>query len=363
MRKFVILLVLFLTSVTQGLSTVSSIVDPDNGVDTDYTSLDAWEDAIGGTTSGNLPSDDQIAQALCRSSSGTDDTTVVDVTGWTTDATRYIEIKGSDFPSDGILDTSKYVLTGTNANVLTIRENYVRVTNLQIVGTQSAAGTVRTIAVVQVAASDIRVDSCILKGICSGTGAGVGISVNDNQATIKIWNTIIYDFYISADTGFRGIESVACSAMDIYNCTVFSNTIGIAGPGGTVTATNCAVFNHDAGNDFDGTITIDYCASDDGDGTNAEDFTAEATDWNKVFTEYDAANPDVSLLNYTTNPCCVGEGTDNPGSGLYSDDILDESRVSVWDIGAFEYIAAAGAGSMVLEGSILEPSIFGGVVK
>jgi hypothetical protein len=38
----------------------------------------------------------------------------------------------------------------------------------------------------------------------------------------------------------------------------------------------------------------------------------------------------------------VGEGTDNPGSGLYSDDIIGTARSSPWDIGAFEYTSGAG---------------------
>lgn len=38
-----------------------------------------------------------------------------------------------------------------------------------------------------------------------------------------------------------------------------------------------------------------------------------------------------------------GAGTDDPGSGLYSDDITQTARTSTWDIGADEYIAAAAA--------------------
>jgi hypothetical protein len=38
----------------------------------------------------------------------------------------------------------------------------------------------------------------------------------------------------------------------------------------------------------------------------------------------------------------VGTGTDDPGAGLYSDDITGTARTSVWDIGADEYVAAAG---------------------
>jgi hypothetical protein len=46
----------------------------------------------------------------CRSSGGTDDTSAVVIAGgaWTTSATCTVTIQGYDFPSDGVLDTSKY---------------------------------------------------------------------------------------------------------------------------------------------------------------------------------------------------------------------------------------------------------------
>ena len=103
---------------------------------------------------------------------------------------------------------------------------------------------------------------------------------------------------------------------------------------GNFYAYNCIVFNNS--DDFKGTITIDHCASDDLDGTNPVDISpgaTEADDWEACFTDY--ANGDFSLKS---DSVCVGAGVDDPGSGLYSDDILGNTRTSPWDIGAFEYV-------------------------
>lgn len=123
-----------------------------------------------------------------------------------------------------------------------------------------------------------------------------------------------------------------------YYCT-FDNapTWGLSSRGNSI-AKNCAVFN--TGNDFDGFNTIDYCASDDGDGDHPEDFTAEETDWNKVFEDYSTG--DFSLKNYTTNPCCMEEGTSLAASqGIWRDITGTERDASAPDIGAFEYVGGA----------------------
>lgn len=300
-----------------------------------YTTLSHWEldEQQNLTDNGG-----DIMTVYCKSSTGADDTTTCTILGWTTSATSYIEIIQTDFPADGIFDGSKYVLAGTNTVCLTISENYVRVGPLQVQCTETGAENAYGIYVVTIDAggSDIRIDSCIIKGICSGTAYGCGIITNDGDATMKIFNCVIYGFKSGTTTSFIGIYPYVVGSMIVYNCTIQKCYYGIFGSVGTVTINNCASFNNN--DDFAGSNTvIAYCASDDGNGTNAEDFTAEATDWNKVFTDY--TNDDVSLKDYTISPCCVSQGTDDPGAGLYSDDIIGTARSSVWDIGAFEYAA------------------------
>lgn len=272
---------------------------------------------------------DEYLTIYCRSSSGTDDTTLVTSltqTNYNTDATHYVEIIQSDFPSDGVWDATKYVLfdNNTGSAALTISANFVRIRNLQIIAKQSIAPRY-CIQVISVPSggSDIRVDSCILKGSTAVNNL-FGIYVNDADATLNIYNSILYNF---PGTNGCGINLNA-GVVNAYNVTVYGCTAkGFTRSSGTFTCINCISANN--GDDFSGTITVDHCCSDDGDGTNAQ--TPSAGNWANEFT--DAASGDFSLL---VGGNCVGNGIDDPGSGLYGDDIIGTTRSSTWDIGAFE---------------------------
>ena len=345
-------MVLVLCSPAWGLAEVPKTVDPDNGGGTDYTSLDAWEDALGGTTSGDLPSDDQIAVAECRSSSGTDDTTAVQINGWTTDATRYIKITGAgtdgDWPNTGILDTTKYVRTITNAASIDIRENYVRVEKIQIVVTETGTSNAYGMYIaVQDAGNDIRVDSCIIQGVCSGTGNAYGVVTDDADIIAKIFNNISYGFISGGDTGFYGFRASNSSAVDFYNNTASGCYYGIGQSNGTVNAINGAVFNNT--DDFVGTITITNCATDQGagEGTNGVDISGT---WDSTcFTAPEATPPDFSVQDVDSPVYNTGDGT--TPKAVFTADIINTTRGPAdgdWDIGAFEYVAPPAGGGQVI---------------
>jgi len=124
----------------------------------------------------------------------------------------------------------------------------------------------------------------------------------------------------------------------VYNNTVSDCYRGIAfGSGSVLTVKNSTVFNNT--DDFYGTMTIDYCASDDVDGNHAVDLNENAGDeWTDNFVDY--ANGDFHLKS--TAPDLIDAGTDlSSDSDLsFSDDIDGDSRPSpYWDIGADEYPA------------------------
>ena len=291
---------------------------------TAYQSLAAWGAAEGT----NLVSDGNYHTVYCRASGGTADTGPILISGWTTDATHYIEIIGFDFPATGILDETAYRITATNTSALTLGEENVRISNIQIIVTCTA--TAYGIAVsITGSPIDVRIDSCIVKGICSGSGTGMGISGGtDTDVVIKISNTVVYGFISGADTEFRGIYSPAWVTADIYNCTIYNCGYGVTRASfGTTTVKNCAIGT--CNDDINGTVTVDYCCTDDGDGNHAQD--ALSGDWDNEFTDANNGN-----FTPVVGGNIIANDLNDPGGGLYSLDIIDAAYVTdAWNIGAY----------------------------
>jgi hypothetical protein len=315
------------------MATLLRYVDPDvvgglgdgSSWENAYSSLNS---CIAGQAQNLTDGGGDIMSIQCRSSAGTNDTAAVVEDGFTTNATCYLEITGTDFPTNGVLDTTKYTIALTNSTLIQIDDDYVRLHNLQLVGTTTGTGTTYGIHVAAVATSHIRIDSCIIKGICSGTGTAYGIYVSDSSATVRTYNCLIYNWKSGTDTTHAGARISAGSSVIFYNCTFWGNYYGLYRTAGTVTAKNCAVGNNN--DDFSGTMTVDYCCSDDGDGTNAQN--PSGGDWANEFNNAGGGN-----FSLKSGGNCVGHGTDDPSGGIYSDDIIGFGRTSVWDIGAFEY--------------------------
>jgi hypothetical protein len=135
----------------------------------------------------------------------------------------------------------------------------------------------------------------------------------------------------------------------MYNSVVYGNLYvhgaGINLNNGSAVLKNCAVFGN-AGSDFDesASATIDYCASNDGTGTNA--VAPSGSDWANEFA--DPANGDLTLLS-TGNlyQAGVGPGAD---SDVPVTDIEGDSRSGVsCDIGADEYVSTGGGDSLAAQ--------------
>ncbi len=301
-------------------------VDPQVAVGADYTSLNAWESAQNQdlTAAGG-----HTMTVTCTSGDGSDDNAQCQVIGWATASGNDITIIGGDFPVDAVWDDAAYVLKNdaTPGRILYIREEFVNVENLQIISDSSGGGFQNCIEVDFITTGGIiSIESCIIRQINTSTGRG--ILVNDADVTVNIFNTIIEGWNDDGNSSGMFMVNGVCNLL---NCTFYNCWNAVNQSAGTLTVKNSAVATNT--NDFNGTITIDYCASDDGDGTNAQD--AVSGDWDNEFT--DANNLDFSLVSGGN---CINNGTDDPGSGLYSDDIIDVARSSTWDIGAFEFVAA-----------------------
>jgi len=263
----------------------------------------------------------------CRSD-GTSDTTGATVsTSWVTGAANTLTIDAN----------STYLLSRTNGSGLIVQADYVRINGLHVTMTTTAGHEGLGISIYSVGTANIRISNCKIRGVMNTDADSIGIRINDSDATVTVWNSIIYGFASSGvpSAAFAGIRATDSTAVTVLNCTIYGNGSGVSRASGdaTVTVTNCAV--GDNANDFLGTMTIDYCCSHDGDGTHVQG--PVSGDWDNEFT--DAAGGDFTLLEAGN---CVNHGTDDPGSGLYSDDFAgtDRDTYSPWDIGAYEFMSA-----------------------
>ena len=251
-------------------------------------------------------------------------------TGYTTSSSYYINITvPSAERHDGKWNTNKYRLELSDWDSgLQNSANYTVVDGLQI----SMSHTLGAGYCISCPAEYITVKNCLLtRTATANRSSGVNAAKN-----LTLINTILWRHTSGVSVSWTADGD---NVSYIYNCTISDCTqYGIITDVGTHTVTNCAVFN--TNNDFannNGTLTISYCASDDGDGTNAVNISpgaTEADDWADAFVDY--ANGDFHVKD--TNSVLYNAATDL--SGTFTNDIDGDTR-SQWDIGADEYVAAA----------------------
>ena len=344
----IILFVLFLTGpvnaytyvryVDTGSADGDGTEDRNDGATAAYASLQTGETAMDGVVGAG-----ESIVFYCKRTNGGGVDASVTFDEW--DATAEITVIQTDFPATGIYDGDKYVIHNNEAatNAVYVRENYVTLTNLQILVTATGAHNgIYFIDQLETNNASV-IDSCIIKGICSGSGSSGGILIYGEFAKVTVMNTIVYGFISGADTGFGAITAVSSTTADVYNCTVSGSYYGIRRIAGTFTAINCAVFNNT--DDFDGTIGVTYSVSDDTQaGTGNIDWDAGATDWAAAFVGYSD-----TPANFTakTGGDLIDNGNGATPKGVFTVDIIDTDRSGLadldWDIGAFEYVAVGGS--------------------
>ncbi len=276
-----------------------------------------------------------------RASSGTADTTAVNISGWITGAVNYIlvEAASTDRAVASGWDTDRYRLDVTTAgSTLTISEDYARYYGLQIRRQDTTADNISVIIFFG-AGVQSRIFGCRIKGNDNLSWYDRGILIQGTNGPYYIVNTIVEGVGGAGTTQGITINTLSgAGTVFIYNSTIYGVTsgIGILRQDGAVDVVNCAVFN--TNDDFVGTFNlINYCASVDNDGTNNVAESGGGAAWPDDFVG--AAAGDFTLKSGSG---LVGGGIDDPGSGLYSDDINGDSRTSTWDVGADEFIAAVG---------------------
>lgn len=234
---------------------------------------------------------------------------------------------------------ANYKIVSNNVTAVDIADENVKLEGLVIETTVSTVAD--GVYLHDVGTCTLIIEGCTITGICSGTGSGYGIRINDSSCTPYVRNSIIKNWKSGFDSGFAGIFIIPSSTMYIYNCTVTGCQYGMYEYSGTIYASNCALFN----NDYDfrnikDANTVSYCASDDGYGVNAVDISPNATeadDWALAFTDY--SNGDFSIKD--AGSVLYNAGTDLTASGVTTDIIgIARPQATIFDIGAYEFIVA-----------------------
>jgi len=307
----------FFGSVKAATQVVHTIKEDGSG---DYTTLASWEAG----TQRDLVAADEIEIAQIDGTWTSPDTTPVVIDGWTTDADHYIRIYTTETARhDGKWNTNKYRLDGAPTGnwaegVLNIYEDYVRVEGLQFNTQLDGVGASTGLRVQQ--SGEVRIASCIIK--CTGTpdsGAVQGIRFDDGTGTLKIWNTLIYDW--------KKLNST-------YDASI---TLGASGAtyrraDGVFIVKNCIA--QDCNDGFNGVFdsASDYNISDisgDAPGANSKTCTVSFAD---------EANDDFHLAVSDTAARDAGTNLSGDSNLSFTDDIDGETRPggTAWDIGADE---------------------------
>jgi len=295
-----------------------------------YTS---WASCITGEA-GDLGGDNLIVNF--RASSNTADTSVASISGFSNYGTLTFQAASGDEAQKDGYKTDRYRIEVTDAYAVDIGQGGVIIDGLQIRHIYSATtftGAVRFQNISET--DDIIIKNCRIRGQ-TGSGDSFLINIGDDTAPITFESSII-------EYSHRDLFAVTLDAtLNIYNCVVAhqdrGTDNGIDGQSNT-TVTNCAVF--DTADDFDdASFTIDHCASDDGEGTNA--VSPSGGSWDNEFN--DPSGGDYTLLN--TGNLYQGGTTITGGP---STDIDGDSWGSPPSIGADEYVSAGGTDALTAD--------------
>lgn len=304
----------------------------------DFTSLDAAIDHLVASHA-NLVTADVYADIEIDGTWSSADTTLVDITGITADATRYINIYTTAAARhDGKWDTGAYILIPDEDESvsLNIESSYVTVSGLQIKVTSNASRT-EYLAVIRIQSGvNCTIKNNILTGKTGITNSNCIILKSDAGSPQYIYNNIVFNFI---GTGISLDNEGGDQYAYIYNNTVFNCTTGIyTGRWAKHTIKNNIVTN--CTTDFSGYFLASYNNATDGDtAPTAEISSGDRVEQTFSFVDTTSGSEDLHLASNDAG--AIGYGTSSVDS-LFTDDIDGQTRTS-WDIGADEYVAAAGA--------------------
>lgn len=302
------------------------LVDPDDGVGTDYLTINALMVAETGNMSGEV--------VTLKSTAGSADTvtTVLDE-----DGDSYSFIVDPDHRHNGTYETDKWRMEFT----VTSGQSFVVHGNVKFEGFQfkviAASGSPLIVA-----ANGDWSDSlqefyeCLF--VANNTGSATSIEgiftvENFNSNVVKVKNCAFWDFDFSSG---RGTYAAASITMYLHNCTAYNCTIGFRGAVSTNYAMNCCT--NDCTDGFNG----DFEAASD---YNCSDISSDAPGGNSQTGEVAFVDEGARDLHLAVGDTVAqGNGTDLSGNSdlpVTLDVDGDSRHASAPDIGFDEYAPGA----------------------
>ena len=293
----------------------------------DYASLAAWVAGQAGDMRAGSGSDTiQIAELYAFT-----DTTPVVISGFTGDADHYVIVRTvSSARHRGVWDSSKYVLaTNDVTSSLIINDAFVRIQGLQVESTR----TTGTQQIVNVTTPDgdsyIWIDKCIVRAISPNIGGWCFRTINDNR--IDITNCIGYG---NVSFGIDLFASTTSRLKRAINCTTLLRSPdairGIIGSNPTFHfASNC-YSGGDNTTDYQ-SVTVTSSASSDSTGSAGLKNIEPTNNSGAYFSNVTAGSEDFHISSLSP---LAGAGT--PYLYPVIDDIDNNIRYELWDIGAYQ---------------------------
>jgi len=303
--------------------------DVDAGGAGDYSTLSAAEVA----KQADIVAADKVMVFECRSSDSSTDPSSAVFSGWTTDATRWIEVIGTE-SHGGKWNTSDYRIVVGSAHVVQTASGggaanfFLR--NLQIESTGGGNG----VMLQQLPSAQSAVERCIVRQTGGASNVGIYIGIH---GPFGLSNNIVYDWA----TGINFAADPITKQQFAHSNTIHACTTGI---NSASTLSLQVVKNTIADDCTDGFLAgtgwhadSDYNASDiasDAPGGNSQNGTDT--------TFVDEGNDDFHLS--TSDTVSLDNGLDISGDSDYAVTVDNENttRTGSWDIGAHQATAASG---------------------
>jgi hypothetical protein len=270
------------------------------------------------------------------------DTTQATIAGFTTDATRYVNIyTASGERHSGYWDGNKYNLIVNTGTPLIISNSYTRVNVLQVsVGMASDYGATRHgILVTGASVTGCRISQNIVRSTIASNFHNNAYGINCDYTGAGgnfIYNNIVYGF-LNANASGGGIGTGASSASYAYSNTIVGCLNGIQADNyrelvaknnlisGCTTAFNKGANSTWTGSGYNSTNAASFGAN----------YTAQTGDRvSQAFTFTDAANKNYLITSADAGALVYGADLSADSYLPFGTDIIGVSRATPWSIGA-----------------------------